>query len=61
MLLARHETRERVEIFDERGRPVGKVTLPTDPRMFGPAKGTVYLERRAPVLPESTIQSAHAA
>jgi len=61
MLLARHETTERVEIFDERGQPVGKVTLPTDPRMFGSEKGTVYLERRTPALPESPIRSAHAA
>jgi len=61
MLLARHETTEQLEIFDERGRPVGKVTLPTDPRLFGSEKGTVYLDRRAPALPETSIRSAHAA
>ena len=61
MLLARHETTGRLEIFDERGRPVGMVTLPTDPRMFGSEKGTVYLERHAPVIPERPVRSAHAA
>ena len=61
MLLARHETTDSLEIFDERGRPVGTVTLPTDPRLFGSAKGTVYLERRAPALPENPVRSAHAA
>jgi len=49
MLLARHETTEALEIFDERGIPLGSVTLPTDPRLFGPDKGTVFLNRSAPV------------
>lgn len=61
MLLARHETTELMEIFDERGQPVGKVTLPTDSRLFGSERGTVYLERRAPALPETPIRSAQAA
>ena len=26
-----------------------RVTLPTDPRLFGPEKGTVYLQRPTPV------------
>ncbi len=49
MLLAKHETTESLEIFDERGIPLGSVTLPTDPRLFGPDKGTVFLNRSAPV------------
>jgi len=49
MLLARHETTEALEIYDERGTAVGSVTLPTDPRLFGADKGTVFLNRSAPV------------
>ncbi len=49
MLLARSETVEQLAIFDERGQPVGRVTLPTDPRLFGAEKGTVYLQRPTPV------------
>jgi hypothetical protein len=60
MLLARHETIETLEIFDERGRTVGSVTLPSDPRLFGSEKGTVYLNRPLPHLPES-VRPAHAA
>ena len=60
MLLARHETIERLEVFDERGHPVGSVTLPSDPRLFGSEKGTVYLDRPLPHLPES-VRPAHAA
>jgi hypothetical protein len=60
MLLARHETTDTLEIFDERGRPVGSVTLPSDPRLFGSEKGTVYLNRPLPHLPESS-RPAHAA
>ncbi len=60
MLLARHETTDTLEIFDERGRPVGSVTLPSDPRLFGSEKGTVYLNRSLPHLPESS-RPAHAA
>ncbi|NOT07756.1 MAG: hypothetical protein HOP28_06045, partial [Gemmatimonadales bacterium] len=48
MLLARHETRERLEVFDERGAPVGTVTSPSDPRLFGAEKGTVFLNRPLP-------------
>ena len=48
MLLARHETKEALEIFDERGLPLGSVTLPTDPRLFGADKGTVFLNRPVP-------------
>jgi len=60
MLLARHETTEKLEIFDEQGRPVGSVTLPGDPRLFGSEKGTVYLDRPLPQLPEA-VRPAHAA
>lgn len=49
MLLARHETTEALGIYDERGTAVGSVTLPTDPRLFGPDRGTVFLNRSAPV------------
>lgn len=48
MLLARRETTERLEVVDEQGTPVGKVNLPSDPRLFGAEKGTVYLERTPP-------------
>jgi hypothetical protein len=36
---------ERVDILDERGRSVGQVVRPTDPRPLGSAKGTIYLQR----------------
>lgn len=52
MLLARHETTERLEIYDERGLPVGSVNLPSDPRLFGANQGTVYLERPVPIILE---------
>ena len=42
---------EQLAIFDERGHPVGRVTRPTDPRIFGPEKGTVYLQRPIPAEP----------
>jgi hypothetical protein len=61
MLLARHETIETLEIVDEGGRPVGSVTMPSDPRLFGAEKGTVYLARPLPCLPAAAPQSAHAA
>jgi len=48
MLLARHHPDEGLEIFDERGTPLGNVTLPTDPRLFGADKGTVFLNRTPP-------------
>ena len=60
MLLARHETVDKLEITDEHGAPLGSVTLPSDPRLFGSEKGTVYLDRPLPHLPESD-HPAHAA
>ena len=39
---------EQVEVLDEQGLPLGRVTRPTDPRPFGPDKGTVYLQRELP-------------
>ncbi|HEV8197794.1 MAG TPA: hypothetical protein VGP87_14200 [Gemmatimonadales bacterium] len=60
MLLARHETVETLEVVDEQGRPMGSVTLPSDPRLFGSEKGTVYLNRPLPHLPEH-VSPAHAA
>ena len=42
---ARVRSSERMEILDEQGVPVGTVERPTDPRPFGPDKGTVYLRR----------------
>ena len=48
MLLARSETGDGMEIYDEKGRPVGRVNLPTDARLFGPDRGTVYLQRPIP-------------
>ncbi len=35
-------------MVDEKGVPVGRVLRPTDPRPFGPDKGTVYLQRELP-------------
>ena len=60
MLLARLETTERLEVYDERGCPVGSVTMPSDPRLFGPEKGTVYLNRPLP-LQSGPPSPAHAA
>ena len=60
MLLARTETVERMEVFDEQGHSVGQVTSPTDPRLFGPDKGTVYLQRPLPTQQQSS-QPAQAA
>ena len=48
MLQARRETTERLEVIDEEGTSVGKVNMPSDPRLFGAEKGTVYLERTPP-------------
>ena len=45
MLLARNETTGSFEVYDEQGFPVGRVTLPTDTRLFGMDTGTVYLQR----------------
>ena len=41
-------TTEQVEVLDERGIPLGRLTRPTDPLPFGPDKGTVYLQRELP-------------
>lgn len=60
MLLARHETKERLEVYDERGLPVGSVTLPSDPGLFGANLGTVYLSRTVPVSSEP-VRPAQAA
>jgi hypothetical protein len=51
MLVPRPETTERLQIVDERGTAIGRVNLPSDPRLFGAEKGTVYLERQVPALP----------
>jgi hypothetical protein len=48
MLLPRYERPEALQIVDERGTRLGSVTRPTDPRLFGPDKGTVFLNRSAP-------------
>ena len=48
MLRARMARGGRLEIIDEQGNPVGRVTRPTDLRLFGPDRGTVYLERSLP-------------
>ena len=48
MLLVRPETSDELQITDESGAPVGSVVLPTDPRLFGPSRGTVYLQRTPP-------------
>lgn len=60
MLLARHETAERLEVYDERGLPVGSVILPSDPRLFGANQGTVYLARPVPVVLQA-VRPAQAA
>ncbi|MBM4187050.1 MAG: hypothetical protein FJ206_07025 [Gemmatimonadetes bacterium] len=39
---------ETYEVFDERGRSVGRVILPRSRRMFGAEKGTVLLTRQPP-------------
>ena len=48
MLMARNEANDRLRVIDEGGRPVGRVTHPLDPRLFGVERGTVYLERPVP-------------
>ncbi len=60
MLQARLESDDNLEIFDEQGVRMGNVTRPDDPRLFGSEKGTVYLNRPLPHLPESS-RPAHAA
>lgn len=59
MLSARHETTDRLEVYDERGLPVGSVNLPScDTQLFGADQGTVYLQRPTPVLPAPAAQAA---
>jgi len=53
MLLSRRQNQDALEIYDERGSSLGSVTLPTDPRLFGPDKGTVYLQRTPPPGPST--------
>ena len=60
MLLARHETTERLEIYDEMGVPVGSVNLPSEARLFGANQGTIYLSRPLPVMAEP-VRPAQAA
>jgi len=48
MLLAKHESSDELQIIDESGTSLGSVVLPTDPRLFGPSRGTVYLQRTPP-------------
>ncbi|MGQ0702941.1 MAG: hypothetical protein ACT4PM_07390 [Gemmatimonadales bacterium] len=47
-LQAQVRSKDRMEIRNEQGVPVGTVERPTDPRPFGPDKGTVYLRRELP-------------
>ena len=49
----RHEANEKLEVYDERGRSLGSVLLPSDPGLIGADKGTVYLARPLPTIPES--------
>ena len=60
MLQVKLGTQEGLEIFDEGGKPVGRVTSPTDPRLFGADRGTVYL-KRSPELFLTPGGAAHAA
>jgi len=48
MLLVKPETSDELQITDESGAPLGSVVLPTDPRLFGLSRGTVYLHRAPP-------------
>lgn len=48
MLLVKPETSDELQITDESGARLGSVVLPTDPRLFGPSRGTVYLQRTPP-------------
>jgi hypothetical protein len=60
MLLAKHETLERLEMYDEKGAVAGSVNRPSDPRLFGANQGTIYLSRPLPVVPKS-VRPAHVA
>jgi hypothetical protein len=61
MWLARLADERKLDLFDERGRPVGSINLPVDLRPFGPDRGTVYLSRPLPVQPEPARSSSEAA
>jgi hypothetical protein len=61
MWLARLADERKLDLFDERGRPVGSINLPTDPRPFGPERGTVFLSRPLPALPAPARTSSEAA
>jgi hypothetical protein len=60
MLLARNEAKDELNVVDEGGHQVGRVTLPLDPRLFGVERGTVYLERPIPsgVRPPAKVAAA---
>ncbi len=60
MLLARNDANDRLAVFDEGGQPVGRVTLPLDPRLFGVERGTVYLERTVPTVVRPPSKAAAA-
>jgi len=36
------------EVYDDQGNSVGRVILPKERRLFGPANGTVFLRRDPP-------------
>jgi hypothetical protein len=59
-MLERNEAIEQLEVYDERGRPLGSVLSPRDPGLIGADKGTVYLARPLPTNPES-VRPAQAA
>ena len=61
MLLPTNATSDRMEFIDERGQPVGKVSLPRDPQLFGLEKGTVYLQRPIPIAAPSSGNPSQAA
>jgi len=50
MLQTRNEAKDELNVFDQGGQPVGRVTFPLDPRLFGVERGTVYLERPVPAV-----------
>ena len=60
MLVARNEAKDELNVVDEGGHQVGRVTLPLDPRLFGVERGTVYLERTVPsgVRPPARVPTA---
>jgi len=56
-LRAKRDRFEAYEVFDDQGKSVGRVILPKEPRLFGPARGTVFL-RRDPPRPSSPPRAA---